>query len=148
MGIEIQMTGNSGSAEHRRTGRYRLRGEATARVLDSDLTMPGRILDLSTHGCLFATPCLVPIEIDSLLDMSISTSAVAFRAIGSVRHCLSNHERIGVSFVNLTRRGESELLQLIEVLKGAEQSGRTGTHEVAVIERIERPPYLRFSLLN
>jgi hypothetical protein len=140
MGIEIQMTGNGGSAEHRRTRRYRLRGDATARVLDSDVALPGRILDLSLRGCLLTLPSLARVEIDSLLDMSISTTAVSFRALGSVRYYLPNYWRIGVSFVNLTERGQSELSQLIDALKVADQMSRPRACQVAVLKLYVRPP--------
>lgn len=145
MGIEIQMPGNAGSAEHRRAMRYRLRGEAMARPLDTDALMPGRVLDISPFGCLLAMPFLSPFEIGSLVDMSISTISVAFRALGVVRHLLPDHWRVGVSFVNLNRCGETELCQLIESLKLAHQAGRAATHEVTVIRHVERPPQFRFS---
>ena len=148
MGIEIPMHGNGGSAEHRRARRYRLAGEATARPLDTDITMPGRVVDLSASGCLLMVPCLAGFEVDTFVDMSVSTSAATFRALGTVRHRAANHWRVGVSFVNLNRRGQAELSQLIQVLEAAEQSGRPNSHEVTVLSLAERPPCKRFSLVN
>jgi hypothetical protein len=147
MGIEILMRGNGGSAEHRLARRFRLGGEVTARPLDTDITMPGRVIDLSACGCLLTVPSLAAFEVGTYVDMSVSTSAFAFRALGSIRHCVRNHWRVGVSFVNLSRRGLSELGQLIEVLEAAEQRGRPNSHEVTILSLAERPPLKRFSPL-
>jgi hypothetical protein len=148
MGIEIQMRGNGGSAEHRHSRRYRLGGEATARPLDTDVTMPGRIIDLSASGCLLTVPCLANFEVNTFVDMSVSTSAVTFRALGSIRHRVLNNWRIGISFINLSRRGQSELSQLIELLAAAERSGRRNSHEVTILSLAERPILKRFSPVN
>jgi hypothetical protein len=145
MGIEIQMHGNGGSAEHRRARRYRLGGEATARPLDTDITMPGKVIDVSASGCLVMVPCLAGFEVGTFVDMSVSTGAATFRALGTICHRAPNHWRVGVSFVNLSRRGQSELGELIDVLKSAEQNGRRSSCEVTVLSLSERPPHMRFS---
>jgi len=139
MGIEIPMSGNHGSAEHRKARRYQYRGDATARQLESGLTQPGRILDLSARGCLLTLPDLSGLEVDTLVDMSVNTSSVAFRALGQVRHRSPSCWRVGIAFVNLSRRGQADLLQLIDDLEAAEQQGRPTTHEVTVFRHVERP---------
>jgi hypothetical protein len=140
MGIEIPMTGNAGSAEHRQARRYRFRGDATARPLESGIALPGRVLDLSALGCLLMVPNLSEFAVGTLVDVSVNSSSIAFRALGSVRHCNPNHWRIGISFVNLSRRGEADLLELIAELDAAEQLGRPCVHEITVIRH--NPPAL------
>jgi hypothetical protein len=142
------MHGNGGSAEHRRERRYRLLGQVTARPLETDITMPGRVIDVSASGCLLMVPCLAKFQIDTFVDMSVTTNAATFRALGSIRHCVPNHWRIGISFVNLTQRGQNELTQLIQALEEAQQRGHTGSHEVTILTITERPPLKRFSPLN
>jgi hypothetical protein len=148
MGIEIEMPGNGGSAEHRRARRYRLLGQATARPLDTDVTMPGRVIDVSTSGCLLVVPCLAKFDIDTFVDVCVTTNTATFRALASIRHCVPNHWRVGVSFVNLSRRGQEELAQLIDALEAAKRSGRRHTHEVTVLRLAEQPPFQRLSPAN
>jgi c-di-GMP-binding flagellar brake protein YcgR len=133
MGIEIQMTANQRSAENRQSPRYRYRGDATVRRLDSDPTLPGRVLDLSAQGCLLRLPDLSDFEANSLVDLHINTGAVAFRALGSVRHRARTRRVLGISFVNLSQRGEAELLSLITELESAEQDGRSTVEEINVV---------------
>jgi hypothetical protein len=142
------MHGNGGSAEHRRARRFRLPGQVTARPLETDITMPGRVIDLSASGCLLMVPCLAKFQIDTFVDLSVTAGAVTFRALGSIRHCVPNHWRIGISFVNLTRRGQSELTQLIEALETAQREGRPNSAQITVLSLAERPPFKRFSPLN
>ena len=110
--------------------------------------MPGRIIDVSTSGCLLVVPCLAKFDIGTFVDMSVTTNTATFRALGTIRHCVPNHWRVGVSFVNLSRRGQAELLQLIAALEAAKQSGRPHSHEVTILRLDERPPLKRFSPVN
>jgi hypothetical protein len=50
MGIEIPITTRQMTAEKRATKRYRYRGNAKVRQLESELLLPGRVLDLSARG--------------------------------------------------------------------------------------------------
>jgi c-di-GMP-binding flagellar brake protein YcgR len=136
MGIEIQMTANQRSTENRRSPRYRYRGEATLRRLDSDPTLPGRVLDLSATGCLLRLPDPSDFTVGTLIDLSIQAGAVTFRALGSVRHRARTRRVLGISFVNLSRRGEAELNALIADLESAEQSGRSTIQEITLLRHI------------
>jgi hypothetical protein len=140
MGIEIPITTKQRTSEKRQTKRYRYRGNAKVRQLDTDLLLSGRILDLSARGCLLQMPDLSAFAVDTLVDMCINTGWVSFRALGSVRHVNLNHWRIGISFVKLNRRGESELLELIAELEEAERAGRSGVLEIS-IERHTGSPH-------
>jgi hypothetical protein len=140
MGIEIPITTRQKTSEKRESKRYRYRGNAKVRQLETDLLLSGRILDLSARGCLLQMPDLSAFAIDTLVDMCVNTGWVSFRALGSVRHVNLNHWRIGISFVKLNHRGESELLELIAALEEAERVGRSGVLEIS-IERHTGPPH-------
>jgi hypothetical protein len=140
MGIETPINTKRRTPEKRQTKRYRYQGDAKLRRLESDITMPGRVLDLSARGCLLQVPDLTDLAVDTPVDMSVNTGWVSFRALGSVRHCNLKHSRIGISFVNLSRRGESELRELIADLEEAERAGRSGVLEIS-IARHKGPPH-------
>jgi c-di-GMP-binding flagellar brake protein YcgR len=139
MGIEIQMTANQRSTENRQSPRYRYRGDATVRRLDSDPTLPGRVLDLSATGCLLRLPDPSDFAVGTLIDLSIQTGALVFRALGSVRHRARTRRVLGISFVNLNQRGEAELLALIAELESAQQEGRSAIQEIAVLRHRDEP---------
>ena len=139
MGIEIPITAKQRTPEKRQTKRYRFRGDAKVRQLETELALTGRILDLSERGCLLQMPSLSDFAIDTLVDMSVNTGWVSFRALGSVRHINLNHWRIGISFVKLTRRGEAELLELISDLEKAEEAGRSGVLEISIARHKASP---------
>ena len=140
MGIEIPITTRQKTSEKRQSKRYRYRGNANVRQLETDLLLSGRILDLSARGCLLQMPDLSAFAIGTLVDMCVNTGWVSFRALGSVRHVNLNHWRIGISFVKLNRRGESELLELIAAIEEAERAGRSGVLEISV-EKHTGPPH-------
>ena len=137
MGIEIPMTGNAGSAEHRQARRYRFRGDATARPLESGIALPGRVLDLSALGCLLMVPNLSEFAVGTLVDVSVNSSSIAFRALGSVRHCSRSRKLLGIAFVNLSRRCEADLLELIDDLDSAEQMGSAAAPKITILRHIE-----------
>ena len=115
--------------QKRQNQRYKSQGNAKVRKLDTELLYTGRILDISASGCLIQLPGPTHFTVETLVDMSVNSSWVSFRALGSVRHLHKNRSKIGVSFVKLTQRGESELLELIA---GLEQNKRTGVLEIIV----------------
>jgi hypothetical protein len=139
MGIEIRMSGTPRSTENRQVKRYRYRGQAILRRLDEGESLPARILNLSLRGCLLRLPDLSDFAVGALVDLGVSTSLATFRALGSIRHCSHRRRLLGISFVNLTRRGEAELLDLIADLEAAEQAGNSGVHQITIY-KYDRPP--------
>jgi len=139
MGIEIPISTKQPTVENRQAKRYRYRGDATVRRLELGEPLPGCILDLSARGCLLRLPDLTNLEVDAVVDMSINSKLVAFRAVGSVRHCSPNRHLIGISFMSLSRRGEADLLELIAELESAEEAGRGCVQEIRVSRLEERP---------
>src|SRR5580658_4740297 len=132
MGVELQMSGKPRSAENRQAKRYRYRGAVTVRRLESDPSLAGLILELSTTGCLLRLPDLTEYEVGSVVDIAVNSRAVAFRALGSVRHRSWTRGLPGIAFVNLSRRGQSDLLDLIADLEATEKAGSSGVHEITV----------------
>jgi hypothetical protein len=132
MGIELPMSGTRRTVENRQAKRYRYRGAVVVRRLESDPVLPGLVLELSTQGCLLRLPDLSEFAVGTVVDIVVSSHLVSFRALGSVRHRSRTRRVIGVSFVNLSRRGESDLLDLIADLEAEEQAGRAGVHQITV----------------
>jgi hypothetical protein len=137
MGVEIQMIGTTRSIEKREAKRYRYKGDATVRRLEYDESQNGRILDLSVRGCLLRLPDLSDLTIGALVDISLSSRLVSLRALGSVRHCSRSRKLLGIAFVNLSRRCEADLLELIDDLDSAEQMGSAAAPKIAILRHIE-----------
>jgi len=125
MGIEIQMNGTPRQTDNRRARRYRYRGEAVIRRLGLDPSTAGSTLDLSTRGCLLKLPDLTNLEVDAPIEVNIYSNVVSFRALGTVRHRSPSRSLVGIAFVNLSRRGESDLYELLAELALAQQSAPT-----------------------
>jgi hypothetical protein len=139
MGVEIKMSGGPRPAEKRQARRYRYRAETMVRRLNSDPSLAGCILNLSARGCLLRLPELSDYETGTLVDVSVNSRLIAFRALGSVRHCSRNRRLLGISFLNLSQRGEAALLDLIADLEADAQAGRSGVHQINVF-RCDAPP--------
>jgi c-di-GMP-binding flagellar brake protein YcgR len=139
MGKEIPITTGQRMLEQRQNQRYKSQGNAKVRKLETELLYAGRILDISARGCLLQMPGPSPFTVDTLVDMSVNTSWVTFRALGSVRNIHQNHWKIGVSFVKLTQRGEAELLELIASLEKAKQSKRSSVLEMSIARHDPSP---------
>jgi PilZ domain len=122
-----QMSGEPGSVEDRRGKRYRYSADATLRQLDTGLTLPGVILDLSARGGLFRLSEPSGISVGTFVDLTVHSRSVTFRALGSIRHCSPELRLIGISFVNLNRLGQSELRELIKELESKQQPKRSQT---------------------
>jgi hypothetical protein len=114
--------------ENRRAKRYRYSADATLRQLGSGLTFPGVLLDLSHRGCLIRLIDSADVEIGTFFDLSVNSNAVAFRALGEVRHCSLEPCLIGISFVNLNRRGPADVRDLIAELEKPERSPKRSVH--------------------
>jgi len=132
MGVELQMTGKRRSGENRQAKRYRYRGAVTVRRLESDPSLLGLILELSTTGCLLRLPDISEFEVGSVVDIAVNSRAVAFRALGSIRHRSHTRRLVGIAFVNLSRRGQSDLLDLIADLEATDKAGGSGVREITV----------------
>ena len=103
------------------------------RRLESEPSLAGRILDLSVHGCLLRLPDLSDFQVGAPVDLAVNSSTVAFRALGSVRHISHTRSLLGISFVNLTRRGEAELQELIGELESGEHLGQSDSPKISVL---------------
>lgn len=132
MGVELPMSGRSRSVENRQARRYRYRGAAVVRRLESDPSHAGLILDLSTQGCLLRLPNVAGFEVGAVLDIAVNSRMVMFRALGSVRHRSWNRRALGIAFEKLSQRGEADLLALIADLEAEEQAGRSGVPQITV----------------
>lgn len=139
MGIEIPITTRQGTSDQRQSKRYRHRGHAKVRQLEADLSQAGRILNLSARGCLLQMSSVSDFAVDTIVDMCVKTSWISFRALGSVRHRNLISRKLGISFVKLTQRGESELLDIISELELAGQAGNSSVMEISIAKHIGPP---------
>jgi hypothetical protein len=132
MGIQIPIATKQKTSERRQFKRYIYPGDAEVRQLAMELSLSGRILDLSASGCLLEMPNFFDFAIDAPVEICLNIGWVSFRALGSVRHVNPISGRIGISFEKLTRLGKSQLRELIVELEEAERAGRTGVLEISI----------------
>jgi hypothetical protein len=137
MGVELQMSGKQRSVENRQVKRYRYRGGAAVRRLDTDPTQPGLVLELSIQGCRLRLPDLTDFEVGAAVDIAVSSHGASFRALGWVRHRSWTRKQLGIAFVNLSQRGEADLMELIADLEAEEQAD--GLPEITVMRYANLP---------
>jgi hypothetical protein len=102
--------------ERRHSERYRHGANATVRKLDAGNIMPGVVVDLCTGGCSIRLNSPPNIPVGTSVDISVTSKAVTFRALGTVRHSCVEQRLVGVSFGNISRSGQADLCDLIAEL--------------------------------
>jgi hypothetical protein len=115
--------------EHRKAKRYRYPGQVLVGAPGTGDSQPANVLDLSASGCLLRMIKASDFRIGATLEVTINSAQIAFRALGAVRHFGQDRFVVGISFVNLGRRGASDLQELIadlesDAAQAAQQSPR------------------------
>ncbi len=101
-------------ADRRRSRRFTCGGDAKISLLPSDgICLPGKILDLSLHGCRVDTT--LPIDYGTRAEILLRINASSFRAVGEVR-AIRGGFGAGIEFVRLSNSGKDMLLDLIQEL--------------------------------
>ncbi len=100
--------------ERRRSRRFLCAGEVKISRLPSDgVFLPGKILDLSLHGCrVDAGQAIVD---GSRAEIVLHINAASFRAMGEVR-AIRDGSGTGIEFVQLSAGGKNMLADLIQEL--------------------------------
>ena len=80
------------------------------------------VIDLSSVGCLLRTQTKGDFEVDDLVDLSLQSSDLSFRARGTVRHVAEDGVALGIRLESLTTRGRAMLSELIKELAANPQS--------------------------
>ena len=100
--------------DRRRSARFACGGDAKISCLPSDgVFLPGKILDLSFHGCRIDTT--VPIDNGVRAEIVLRVNATSFRAVGEVR-ALRGGSGTGIEFVQLSASGKDMLADVIKQL--------------------------------
>jgi PilZ domain len=98
----------------RRSARFSCSGDAKITLLPSDgLFLPGKILDLSLHGCRVDTNLRFDCGVRAEIVLRVNDAA--FRAIGEVKE-LREGAGAGIEFVQLSSSGKDTLMDLIKEL--------------------------------
>jgi PilZ domain len=100
--------------DRRRSTRFNCGGDARISVLPSDgIFLPGKILDLSLHGCRVDVP--LPVECGARAEIILRVNAATIRAVGEVRE-LRSGSGAGIEFVQLSAGGKDMLADLVREL--------------------------------
>jgi hypothetical protein len=98
-------------SDRRRSARFICGGYAKISRLPSDgIFVPGRILDLSLHGCCVDTP--VPIDCGTRAEIVVRVNAASFRAVGEVK-AMRGRSVAGMEFVHLSAGGKDLLADMV-----------------------------------
>jgi len=101
--------------DRRRSPRFSCGGQARITPLPSNgIFLPGRVLDLSLHGCRVDTN--MPMDCGVRAEFIVRVNTASFRAVGEVR-AIRGRFGAGVEFVHLSARGKDMLGDLITQLE-------------------------------
>ncbi len=100
--------------DRRRSTRFSCGGDAKLTRLPSNgIILPGKIRDLSLHGCLIDTT--LPIDCGVRAEIVVRVNAASFRAVGEVR-ATRGGSGAGMEFVHLSAVGKDRLSDVIAEL--------------------------------
>jgi hypothetical protein len=106
--------GDGPEKDRRRSARFTCGGDAKISRLPSDgIFLPGKVLDLSLHGCRVDTP--FPIDCGVRAEIVLRVNASSFRAVGEVR-AIRDGLGTGIEFVQLSANGKDMLADLVREL--------------------------------
>ena len=100
--------------DRRRSTRFSCGGDAKLTRLPSNgVILPGKIRDLSLHGCLIDTT--LPIDCGMRAEIVVRVNAASFRAVGEVK-ATRGGSGAGMEFVHLSAVGKDRLSDVIAEL--------------------------------
>jgi hypothetical protein len=111
------MCDESIAVEQRCTERFRYGAAATLRKLDAEGTIPGVVVDVSAGGCLLKLDSPANIPVGTPVDIGVTSKAISFRALGTVRHVCPDEHLVGICFGSMNRRGQADLEDLLAELE-------------------------------
>jgi c-di-GMP-binding flagellar brake protein YcgR len=98
--------------QKRRHPRMECSGSASLHLLDEELELRGRILDLSLEGCLLVLEEPAGLQEGAVVELSFSARQLPFRVVAQVK-VKRNTITIGFQFLKISRRGTCQLGELI-----------------------------------
>lgn len=100
--------------DRRRSTRFSCGGDAKlSRLPSNGVILPGKIRDLSLHGCLIDTT--LPIDCGVRAEIVVRVNAASFRAVGEVK-ATRGGSGAGMEFVHLSAVGKDRLSDVIAEL--------------------------------
>jgi hypothetical protein len=97
--------------DRRRSVRFICGGHAKISLLPSEgIFVPGKIRDLSLHGCCIDTT--LPIDFGTGAELVVRVNAASFRAVGEVK-AIRGRSAAGMEFVQLSAGGKELLADLV-----------------------------------
>ncbi|MGB0043115.1 MAG: PilZ domain-containing protein, partial [Terriglobales bacterium] len=97
--------------DRRRSVRFICGGYAQISRLPSDgIFVPGKIRDLSLHGCCVDTPVLI--DCGTRAEIVVRVNATSFRAVGEVK-AIRGRSVAGMEFVQLSAGGKDLLADMV-----------------------------------
>ena len=108
---------NTSDEDRRRSSRFRCGGEARiCRLPSNGIFVPGKIRDLSLHGCCIDTPPAIAIDYGVRAEIVVRVNAASFRAVCEVR-AIRSSSVAGMEFVHLSAGGKDLLADLVTDLE-------------------------------
>jgi c-di-GMP-binding flagellar brake protein YcgR len=101
--------------ERRKDLRFRCTGHADLHPAAAAPTLPGRIVDVSTGGCLIELHASQKIVPNETVELTFSINRLPFRVRGEVTS-LRSGTAVGFKFTGLSERVQEHLGELIEEL--------------------------------
>lgn len=102
--------------ERRKEARYLCFGQIKLHRMPG-IVRSGRIIDLSRGGCLIEMRLPIYVSQGAAIELALQMKGIALRILGSVAFVdRSRPGMIGISFVRLSERGQSQLAELIDEL--------------------------------
>ncbi len=95
------------------------KGTATLARAGTNGIHQAAVIDVSSIGCLLRLMSKVDLDVDDLVDISVQSSDLSFRARGVVRHIREDGDLLGIRLDHLTARGKAMLLALTRELQDA-----------------------------
>ncbi len=105
---------NTANNDRRRSPRFSCDGHAKISRLPSDgISVPGKVLDLSLHGCRVDTT--LPIDCGVRVEIVARVNAASFRVVGDVKAIRGRSEAC-IEFVHLSAGAQEMLADLVAEL--------------------------------
>ena len=101
--------------DRRAAPRMHCKGIAEVTVLSLGKRLAGKLLDLSASGCCIAVDLPMPAIETPVVEVQVAVDGTVLRVAGVVRN-VRNERRIGIEFVNVSRRKADQINDLVAEL--------------------------------
>lgn len=108
-------------AERRAQPRLSIQEDAVLRFLETGLSMPCRILDISLEGCRLRAGVRLPSRPNSRIEVTFKINGMAFRLSGAMQWTDGRHTA-GIRFLHMPARRKIDLAEVLDEIHAAEQA--------------------------